>query len=62
MTKYEKDKISEIYGGAISDIYEYVLEKEKSRSGAGTPKAADIKMQFDYSKDCRESQVGNPFE
>ncbi len=30
MTKYEKDKISEIYGGAISDIYEYVLEKRET--------------------------------
>lgn len=56
MTKYEKDKISEIYGGAISDIYEYVLEKEKSRSGAGTPKAANVKVQAKYSTDERKSQ------
>lgn len=46
MTKYERSKVAEFYGQAVSDILGAYLsaeaeEKEKCRSGVGAPKAAD---------------------
>ncbi len=45
MTRYEKAKIAEFYGQAVSDILSSFLsdaeEKEKCRPGVGTPRAAD---------------------
>ncbi len=46
MTRYERTKIAEFYGQAVSDILSSCLsaaedEKEKCRPGAATPKAAD---------------------
>lgn len=45
MTRYEKAKVAEFYGQAVSDILNSFLsdaeEKEKCRPGVGAPKAAD---------------------
>ncbi len=45
MTRYERAKVAEFYGQAVSDILSSCLcaaeEKEKCRSGVGAPKAAD---------------------
>ena len=46
MTRYEKAKVAEFYGQAVSDILNEYLsaaedEKEKCRPGVGAPKAAD---------------------
>lgn len=60
LTPYEKAKLSEIYGSAIAEVYDYVLEQEKNRHGAGTPKAADVKVQVQdkYSAAERKCQDG----
>lgn len=54
MTKYEKAKVAEFYGQAVSDILNEYLstaedEKEKCRPGAATPKAADDESIFRIS-------------
>ena len=56
MTRYEKAKVAEFYSQAVSDILNEYLsaaedEKEKCRSGAATPKAADdaVRMKYTYS-------------
>lgn len=45
MTRYERAKVTEFYGEVVADILSSLLsaaeEKEKCRSGVGTPKAAD---------------------
>ena len=57
MTNYTE--FAEFYKTAARSIYEeYIINQEKSRSSAGTPKAADVKVQAKYSADEEKCQDG----
>lgn len=53
-------EFAEFYKSATRGIYEeYIINQEKSRHSAGTPLAAQEKVQAKYSADERKCQDGH---
>lgn len=65
MTEYEKSKISDFYGKAISDIWDYLLrlsEQKNSRSGnSDSPRTAKRRITHTYynrpPRACQEKEI-----